>query len=52
MFQIYNKSLSGQFYNVTIQCTVQSRGNPEEPLIGLSDVRDPPVIGPCDCGPL
>lgn len=50
---IYNKSLSGQFYNVTIQCTVQSRGNPEEPLIGLSVVRDPlwsarVIAAPCD----
>lgn len=56
MFQIYNKSLSGQFYNVTIQCTVQSRGNPEEPLIGLSDVRDPlwsarVIAAPCDNNP-
>lgn len=56
MFQIYNKSLSGQFYNVTIQCTVQSRGNPEEPLIGLSVVRDPlwsarVIAAPCDNNP-
>lgn len=56
MFQIYNKSLSGQFYNVTIQCTVQSRGNPEWPLIGLSDVRDPlwsarVIAAPCDNNP-